>query len=233
MLDKNSYTPLYEQLRKLIQDQITNGEYENGDKLPSENNLMKTYNITRTTIRKAIDSLVQEGLVEQIHGLGTFVSIREIKKSVWNFQGFSEMAKARNEQPVSKVMHHTVYKTDSGAYLNLVRLRGVIKDGATSWMTMDRSDLPLAIFPGLDQYNFENNSLYEILKRDYRVIPHHVNLEIEPILCDEDTKKMFELHECSSLLKVKGSVFDEGNREIERIEVTYSPRFTFKLTQRI
>lgn len=231
MLKKNSYIPLYEQLRKLIQKQIINGYYKDGDKLPSENILMKKYDITRTTIRKAIDTLSQEGLVQQVHGKGTFVRIIEVKKTMWNFEGFSSLVRKRNEAPISKVIEHTVKKGKERLYLKLIRLRGINKDEVTNWMTLDHSELPLDVFPGLEKYNFENQSLYEILEKDFQCHPHHVDLEITPIISDRRLSTFFEIKENLPLLKTNGMVFNKEGEEIEQIEVFYAPNFTFKMSQ--
>lgn len=233
MLNKNDYVPLYEQMRRLLRTQIVNGYYTDGDKLPSENHLMRTYGITRTTIRRAISALVQEGLVKQIHGKGTFVSLKKISKSIWNFQGFSTLARERNEEPVSRVIENTVNQKEDGLYLRLVRLRGIHKDGVTTWMTLDHSDLPLKVFPGLDKFDFEKQSLYDVLKKDYQCPPHHVNLEIKPILCDQRMSVLFELEGRPPLLQASGVVYNEEGKEIEKIEVVYAPHFTFKFAQNI
>lgn len=231
MLNKNGYIPLYEQLRRILQKQIIDQEYKDGDKLPSENHLMKEYGITRTPIRKAIDALCQEGLVQQVHGKGTFVKMREIKKTIWNFQGFSDLVRNRNEEPVTKVIEHHVEKGEKEHYLKLVRLRGINKDGTITWMTLDHSELPLNMFPALDKYNFENQSLYKILEKDFQCHPHHVNFEITPIVSDQRLCTLFEIEDTLPLLKINGKVFNKNGEEIERIEVVYSPRFKFKMSQ--
>ncbi|GGE54745.1 GntR family transcriptional regulator [Pullulanibacillus camelliae] len=231
MLKKNDYIPLYEQLRKILRTQILNGHYKEGDMLPSESHLMKEYDITRTTIRKAIHALSQEGLVQQVHGKGTFVRIKEVKRTIWNFQGFSNLARNRNEEPVSKVIEHTIKKGAKGLYLKLIRLRGMNKDGITTWMTLDHSELPLDIFPGLDKYNFENQSLYEVLEKNFQCPPHHVDLEITPIISNQKLNTLFEIDGDFPLLKANGIVFNKEGDEIEQIEVVYAPHFTFKMSQ--
>lgn len=231
MLNKNDYVPLYEQLRKLLRKQILKGEYKNGDLLPSENELMKMYGITRTTIRKAMEALVREGLVQQIHGRGTFVRFQEITKTVWNFQGFSSLVKERNEIPISKVFQHEVIRKNGEAYLKLRRLRGMSRDDQITWMTLDDSELPLRRFPGLDQYRFEQRSLYATLEKDYQCPPRFVNLDIIPVLSDEELMDYFGLPSIKPLLKAKGQVYDEDGHQIETVSVVYSPVFAFKLAR--
>lgn len=68
----------YVQLQNTLRAEILQGKYLNGDKMPSEPQLMRQYHVTRTTIRKALENLVQEGLLHKEHGRGTFVDLRPI-----------------------------------------------------------------------------------------------------------------------------------------------------------
>lgn len=233
MLNKDDVIPLYVQLKRLLRSQILNGEFKEMDLLPSETQLMKQYQITRTTIRKAIAELKQEGLVQQVHGKGTYVRLRETKDTVWNFQGFSDLAHLQNQKPITKVLEKEIYQKDGSPFLKLVRLRGLQSDNITTWMTIDTSHLPLKRFPNLDTYDFSNTSLYKLLRETYNTYPHHANLNIEPILGTPLMYDRLELEEKKPLLRSFGVVSTESNIEIEHLEIIYSPHFKFKFSQYI
>ena len=72
-LDKQSSKTIYQQLAAIIRKQVIYGELKPGVKLPSENELVKQYAISRSSVRQAIDILVGEGLVERVHGKGNFI----------------------------------------------------------------------------------------------------------------------------------------------------------------
>lgn len=72
MLDRNSFVPLYYQLADEIQSKIESGEIKPGDKLPSESEMIREYNIGRPTIRMALSQLVNKGYLEKERGRGTF-----------------------------------------------------------------------------------------------------------------------------------------------------------------
>jgi GntR family transcriptional regulator of arabinose operon len=72
-IDKESALPLYQQLAITIRKQILQGIFRQGDKLPSEYELVKQYQISRSSVRQAIDLLVRDGLVEKHHGKGNFI----------------------------------------------------------------------------------------------------------------------------------------------------------------
>lgn len=73
MIDRKSPIPLYQQLFTIIKQKIISGALPVGSKLPGEDEIVTHYDVSRTTVRQAIESLVQEGLVSKQQGKGTFV----------------------------------------------------------------------------------------------------------------------------------------------------------------
>ncbi len=65
--------PLYYQLENILREKIRSGELSRGEKLPTENELIEQYGVSRTTVRQALAALVKEGLLERVAGRGTFV----------------------------------------------------------------------------------------------------------------------------------------------------------------
>jgi DNA-binding GntR family transcriptional regulator len=72
-LDYDGPDPLWKQVADIIRGQIKSGELAPGRRVPSENDLTQQYGIARGTAKKALDSLVHEGLVRRVQGKGTFV----------------------------------------------------------------------------------------------------------------------------------------------------------------
>lgn len=66
--------PLFKQFQRNIVQQIVEGEFAPGDRLPSEAELMKRYNVSRQTISKALSELAEQGLIERNKRAGTIVS---------------------------------------------------------------------------------------------------------------------------------------------------------------
>lgn len=89
----------YRQIQETLKKQIQHGEYEVGDYLPSENELCATYNITRTTARKALEELQKEGFIIRQHGKGSMVHERRESLGLLTVKGFSEVVnfKVRTE----------------------------------------------------------------------------------------------------------------------------------------
>ncbi len=80
----------YRQIYNILKSRIQQGIYANGDYLPSENEICKTYKITRTTARKALDELLKEGFIEKQQGKGSRVKERRKSLGLLTVKGFSE-----------------------------------------------------------------------------------------------------------------------------------------------
>lgn len=86
----DTYKPKYIQLVEILRKEIVSGKLKSGDKLLSENELRKSYNVSSTTVRKCIDILRNEGLIERVQGVGTFVVDRPVRRSLEKILSFTK-----------------------------------------------------------------------------------------------------------------------------------------------
>ncbi len=84
--------PLYLKLRQMLEEAITSGRLVQGDALPPERDLAEYANISRVTVRKAVDDLVRDGLLVRRHGSGTFVAkpLAKVQQSLSRLTSFTE-----------------------------------------------------------------------------------------------------------------------------------------------
>jgi GntR family transcriptional regulator len=99
-LDESSAQPLYQQLERALRGAIENGIIGPEDALPPERDLAEMLGVSRITVRKAIDELVDDGLLIRKQGSGTFVSNR-VEKNFAKLTSFSEDMRARGREPRS------------------------------------------------------------------------------------------------------------------------------------
>jgi GntR family transcriptional regulator, N-acetylglucosamine utilization regulator len=99
-LDDEHTLPLYQQLQRRLRDAIENRILGPEDALPPERDLAEELSVSRITVRKAIDGLVEEGLLVRRQGSGTFVSNR-VEKNFSKLTSFSEDMRARGRKPRS------------------------------------------------------------------------------------------------------------------------------------
>lgn len=112
VLDQHEAGPVYMRLQHLIRQAIETRRLAGGSALPSERDLGDSYGLSRVTIRKAIDGLVEAGLLERRQGAGTFVAAvaggsaealpDRVEKSFSRLTSFSEDMLARGRSPDSR-----------------------------------------------------------------------------------------------------------------------------------
>lgn len=168
-------TPYYIQVMNTILDKITEGEYPNGSKLPSERQLSEKYNISRMTARNAMTVLVNKGYADREKGRGTFVSYPKLERDFTKLSGFSEMLEDKNIKPSSKVISVKTLEANKELAKLLDVFIGVkiyeivrVRYGDSVPLALEYSYLREELFPGLLNYDFGINSLYNIIENDYK-----------------------------------------------------------------
>jgi GntR family transcriptional regulator len=99
-LAATSHLPLYQQLQRAVREAIDRGVLGPAEALPAERQLAAELGISRITVRKAIDGLVEEGLLVRRAGSGNFINIR-FEKNFAKLTSFSEDMRARGRTPRS------------------------------------------------------------------------------------------------------------------------------------
>jgi GntR family transcriptional regulator len=145
-----------------------------GTVLPSERVLAQRFGVARMTVRQEVDRVVAEGLAARRPGGGTFVA--EPRPNRMLTSSFSQDMRARGITPGAKVLEHRVDVAGSliateleepvgTPVLHLVRLRTA--DGEP--MAIERTNLSLRRYPGLEDLNFAELSLYDELSARWGV----------------------------------------------------------------
>src|SRR5699024_8420760 len=96
-LNYTNSIPLHIQLKKEIEEKIFAGEFS--EKIPSERELMDKYYVSRSTVRKSISQLVNEGILEIKRGKGTFVAVRPINDWLGNLRSTNETIHKMGMEP--------------------------------------------------------------------------------------------------------------------------------------
>ena len=90
-IDRKSYEPAYAQLANIIRRQIGEGIYRPGDQLPSEAKLCRRYGISPMTVRRSINLLADQGVVDTAQGRGTFVKPLELGTANFDLQELQDL----------------------------------------------------------------------------------------------------------------------------------------------
>ena len=104
VIDKAAPEPIYQQIKKTIQQKIAAGEWIAGQKLPSENDLVVALEVSRMTINRALRELTQQGLINRVHGLGSFVAETPRHASLIELQDIALEIEQRGRRHSSRVL---------------------------------------------------------------------------------------------------------------------------------
>jgi len=167
-LDRSNPTPLYQQLRRSMRDAIDQDRIAPDEALPAERDIALDLGVSRITVRKAIDGLVDEGLLERRHGAGTFVASR-IQKNMATLSSFSEDMASRGWQARSEWLGRTEDQVAPAEALALGLAPGVavyrfdrIRYAGDTPLAIEHAIVPASCLPSLDVVE---TSLYAALEK--------------------------------------------------------------------
>ena len=113
-LEKKSQSPLYQQLMSRLKNDITAGVYAPGARVPSEQVLCDTYGVSRVTVRKAMQDLVEAGLLVRRQGKGTFVAKERIQRNLQQITGFSQACMQNGHSAGARLVSAELVEADHG-----------------------------------------------------------------------------------------------------------------------
>jgi len=188
-IDSDDKVPLYHQIYENLRDLVNSGILRPGEAMPSEWDLSKHYQVSRLTVRKALDELAHEGWITRRHGVGTFAANPRVARIVASYMGFTEKMQQIGRKASSRVISFKVLRAapevaahleiESGKpIIELVRVR--MADGEP--VMLETAYLPQERFPDLTEETLGDGSLYRFLCDRYGVTVAAVDQSFEPII---------------------------------------------------
>jgi GntR family transcriptional regulator len=155
-LDEQDAAPLYQKLHRALRSAITEKRLAPEDALPAERDIAEEFGISRVTVRKAVDALVDEGLVTRRQGSGTFVAAR-VEKSFSKLSSFTEDMISRGRTPHSTWLRRSEGSVTPEESLTLGLSPGTpvyrfnrIRHADGSPMALEYSTVPASCLPSVE-----------------------------------------------------------------------------------
>ena len=101
-------SPVYIQIHNQIKKDIDAGVWSVGDRIPSERELALEFNVSRMTLRQAVQTLVEEGILERQVGAGTFVARKKVQEKMTGVTSFTELMEEQGKKPSSRTVSYLV-----------------------------------------------------------------------------------------------------------------------------
>lgn len=227
-LNKRDYKPLFKQIADGLRGQIETGALRAGEPLPSEREYVEQLGVSRMTVRAAIDELERDGLLVRQHGRKTVVAGAKINKNALGFMSFTEDMRARGLTASSRLLHQGVEAADAAvaAQLNLTVGERVIRlerlrlaNGDV--MALERCFLPQARFADLVTYDLNQQSLYDVLTRNFNCSPTLAEESIEAVLLDAQEARILGVARHSPALLARRITRDVQGQVFEAVQTLY------------
>lgn len=228
-LNPSAATPLYVQLKLRLQQQIEEGIYTVGERLPSERELAEMYHVSRMTARQALQLLQQSGHVYTQVGKGTYVSRPKIEHELRRLTSFTEDMHNRGLQASSRVLKAEVRLADEETARRLELSPG---DEIVLLSRIRMADgEPIAIEHAhlnhrrcrniLNNHDFSRESLYQVLHDQYNIRLVWASQEIEARMPDEEERRLLKLSARTPVLGLVRVTYDERNQPVEFVRSSY------------
>lgn len=207
-MNKNSPIPMYYQLAAEIRKKIDDGVWQPGHCIDSERVFAEEYNLSRMTVRQALNELVQSGILTKIKGKGTFVCEPKINQR--GIMSFTEMMEAAGTKFNTEIVSFEIVEADETMFellkadelYKIHRLR-IVKEMI---IAEEMIYLPCNLIKNLTKDQLKG-SFYAILDKS-NIQLDYSEASVQAILSNDYYKGLFRLMEDAPLLKVSSKNFD-------------------------
>lgn len=225
-INKESDVPLYQQLVHNIKKCVDERMLKENDKLPSESELCKKYNMSRTIVRMAMEILEKEGYIYKLRGKGSYVSSPKIYQDRSGFSKFYDDMRTLGKVPVSKILYVKVKEPNehvrSKMELNtgeLVFKLVWVRFGNNEPLIYETIYFNYSIVQGIEKIDLTSKKLYDVLADEYGIKIIQGKELFYPCKVEGSEAKYLMLKEGDLGMKVERTVC-YGNKILEYTQST-------------
>lgn len=231
-LNYNNSIPLYIQLKEQIEQKIISGDYKG--KIPSEREIMDEFYVSRSTVRQALDELVNNNILIKKPGKGTFVALKPIKDWLGHLSSTSEtihkmgMKAGAELVDVSKITAPKHLQRDfqlkDTFHIKRIRYADNIPIG------IETSYYPIHIGEKLSRFDLENVPLYDLIENQLEVRTKEAEQIIRAGTIYREDAKLLGVKENTTMLYVERTLLDVNNQFVEYESAAYrADMYSFKV----
>jgi GntR family transcriptional regulator len=234
--------PLYAQVEDVLANRMSCGALPVGTQLPSEEELIREFGVSRTTIRTTIQNLVRQGLVEIRRGRGTFVASPRIVQDLTELTGFVEDMRVLGRTPTARVLSREVVAADQpvadklavAAGTSVVRIRRVrFCDGAP--LSFDETYLPADLGRKVIDEELANEPVFTLLEERYATPLLEADYELEAAAAQPAVAMALEVPVGSPIFLIERTSYTHDHRPVDYEKLHYRGdhiRFKTRLARR-
>lgn len=233
MFDLESPVPYHFQIKDVLKQEIADGLYD--EKIPSERELIVRFSVSRTTIREAINHLVHEGILEKIHGKGTFISkSKQVHEWLHTINSLTDTIKRMGMQPSSRLLLNQPRNVSEhiSQYMNSADLHLIkrLRTADSMPIAIEYHYYHPALGEALSAFDLNTITIYEVIENELNIVMDEAEQSItcKPILADD--AKQLEIEQGTNVLYVDRLIKDAGGKPIEYYTSVVKPEmYVFRL----
>jgi GntR family transcriptional regulator len=217
-IDRRSPVPLYYQISEAILEIIKKERLEPYTKIPPEEYLCKTLNVSKMTLRQALGKLVSDGMLERRQGSGTFVAQRKIQRKATKLVSFFDDTRDKGLVLTSRVLEQAIIRPNRqvirqlqlGArekVLRIIRIRFTNKLP----LVVNYAHVPQRLCPNLLQENLERISLSKLLEERFQISPEYAVQNLQAVRATANDAAFLEIKEGDPLLHMERTMFNHDH----------------------
>ena len=227
-IDPQRPVPLYAQLESLLAAEIAAGRLPPGDQLPNEEELVKRYAVSRTTVRQTIQNLVRRGLIQIRRGKGTFVLQPKITQELTHLSGFVEDMQSLGRNASARLLDkQTVPASDSVARqlaitagTRVVRIQRV-RLADNSPLSFDETYLPREIGERILENDLETEPIFSLLEQKYDTPLVEAEYRLEAVSADTTVARALGIVAGSPIFLVERTSYTTGRQPVDYEKLYY------------
>jgi GntR family transcriptional regulator len=216
-----AHQPLYLQIKETLKQKILSGEYAPNQRMPSESELMKQFDVSRITVRQALRDLGTEGLVFTSQGKGTFASKPKAMQDVQYLQGFAEAMSAKGYDATARIVsvREVTPNKDVQEKLNVKGSDGVTEIIRVRYLNGQPVSLDTSFFPVVVGKQLLSKDLtgdiFPLLENDLRLPLGKAEISLEARAASPEIATELNMEEGSPIMFVKRLVRDVHGHPVD------------------
>ncbi len=240
MAETSQTIPKYHRIAQDMIQMIREGNLELGARIPSENEIIRTYGVSNTTARKALQEIEHAGWVVKVKGRGTFVENNKVERSADKILSFTRNMLQAGRKPSTRLLDARVLAKGYSSTVN--GRRYAIKHPVFKIHRLRLADdlpvmlevryISMAFCPAIDKKDLEG-SLYEMYEKDYKLHLREINQMLSIVMLSAEVMEFFDLAEPVPAFRVEGVTFCGKGMILEMEDSLYRGdqyRFAVKAT---
>lgn len=213
--------PLHKKISDELRSHIHEGVLAVDEKISSENELCEQYEVSRLTVRRALQTLEQEGLIYRCQGLGAFVKDQQGSKELVHLSDFEEDMIGAGLKPSSVVVQKGIVTPDEEILKKMNLEPGTkvyqldrLRLGNDHPVAYDTTWLPIMYGQLIDDEDMGTTTIYKILEQKYQIQIESGKVRMEAVLPNEFVAKQLDVSSQTPLMMFSRYSFARGSKLI-------------------